>query len=42
MLENPEIQQKMGAAARQRVAESYTWDSTAEQYLEIMKIMEKS
>jgi len=37
LLSEPEKMQKMGAASRQRVVESYTWDSAAAQYLEIAR-----
>ncbi|HBX68776.1 MAG TPA: glycosyltransferase family 4 protein [Chloroflexi bacterium] len=40
MLTSPERQQSMGAASRQRVVASYTWDVTAQQYLEILKNLE--
>lgn len=36
MIEDAELRKKMGAAARKRVEEQYTWESTAQQYIEIM------
>ncbi len=37
ILSNPESLQKMGAASRQRAVESYTWETTAVQYLALLR-----
>ncbi len=34
ILADPDLQQKMGVASRQRVVQSYTWSVMAEQYLD--------
>jgi glycosyltransferase involved in cell wall biosynthesis len=37
LLSDPEQLKKMGAASRQRVAASYTWEATADQYLALLE-----
>jgi glycosyltransferase involved in cell wall biosynthesis len=37
VLSDPEQLKKMGIASRQRVATSYTWDATADQYLALLE-----
>lgn len=42
MLANPEVRERMGAAARKRVEENYNWPRVAEDYMELIdQVLEK-